>query len=145
MSDNARATKGDVVTIHYTGRLQDGTVFDTSKGKDPLKFKIGEGRIISGIEDAVEGMKPGESRTAELGVADAYGPRRPDLLLNVSRSELPDGMSPSVGDDLAMRTPNGETVPVRVTEVGEESVVLDANHPLAGENLVFEIDLVEIG
>lgn len=141
----AEAKQGDTVKIHYTGTLEDGTVFDTSENRDPLEFTLGEGQVISGFESAVQGMAEGDTKTAEIPSGDAYGPRRDDLILTVAREQLPDDLEPEPGDQLEMRTQDGQAFPVRVTQVGEEQVKLDANHPLAGQDLIFEIELVEVG
>ena len=141
----AEAKQGDTVKIHYTGSLEDGTVFDSSQDRDPLEFTLGEGKVISGFESAVEGMEEGETKTAEIPSDEAYGPRRDDLLLTVARDQLPEDLEPEVGDQLEMRTQDGQAFPVVVTQVGDEQVQLDANHPLAGKDLTFDIELVEIG
>lgn len=140
----AEAKQGDTVRIHYTGTLEDGTVFDTSQNRDPLEFTLGEGKVITGFEEAVEGMEEGEKKTAEIPSDDAYGPRRDDLVLTVAREQLPADLEPDVGDQLEMRTQDGQTFPVVVAEVGDERVQLDANHPLAGKDLTFEIQLVDV-
>lgn len=141
----AEANEGDTVQIHYTGRLEDGTVFDSSEGRDPLTFKLGDGDVIPGFESAVKGMEKGESKTTEIPADEAYGPRRDDLVLNVGRQEIPEGLDPEVGQHLEMQTQDGQKVPVLVTDVDEEKVELDANHPLAGKDLTFEIELVDVG
>lgn len=140
----AQAKEGDKVRIHYTGRLDDGTVFDTSENRDPLEFKVGEGRVIPGFEEAVVGMDEGEEKTAKIPAEQAYGPRRNDLLIAVEREALPEDVDPEVGQQLQMRANDGQTVPVRVADVDEEKVVLDANHPLAGRDLTFDIHLVAV-
>lgn len=140
----AQAKEGDKVRIHYTGRLDDGTVFDTSENRDPLEFKVGEGRVIPGFEEAVVGMDEGEEKTATIPAEQAYGPRRNDLLIAVEREALPEDVDPEVGQQLQMRANDGQTVPVRVADVDEEKVVLDANHPLAGRDLTFDIHLVAV-
>lgn len=139
----AVATQGDTVRIHYTGRLEDGTVFDSSEGRDPLEFVVGTGQVIPGFDRAVDGMALGEEKTVTIPADEAYGPRRNDLLINVGRTEMPSGLSPEVGQRLQMSTPDGQTFQVTIAEAGEETVVLDANHPLAGQDLTFEIQLVE--
>jgi peptidylprolyl isomerase len=139
-----QAKRGDAVKIHYTGRLQDGTVFDSSRGKEPLEFTLGDGRIIPGLEEAVEGMKEGESREADIPSDQAYGPRRDELLVQVERERLPSEIEPEPGLALQMRTPEGNLVPVVITQADEEVVVMDANHPLAGKDLSFELESVEI-
>lgn len=142
----AQAKQGDTVTVHYTGKLTDGTVFDSSKGEDrvPLDFTIGEGKLIPGFEEAVVGMAPEEMKTATIPANEAYGQPSEDKVLKVPRSDLPDGMEPEVNQQLQAQTAEGQTVPVRVAEVAESNVTLDANHPLAGEDLTFELELVEI-
>lgn len=140
----AEASKGSTVKIHYEGRLDDGTVFDSSEGRDPLSFTLGEGRVIPGFEDAVEGMSPGDAKTTTIPADQAYGERRDDLLLSVGRDQLPDDLEPEVGDPLQMRTQDGRVVQVMVARAEEEEVLLDANHPLAGKDLTFEIEVVEV-
>lgn len=141
----AQAKTGDTVHIHYTGRLGDGTVFDSSRDRDPLSFTLGQGQVIPGFEAAVAGMETGESKTAEIASGDAYGPRRPEMEMSVPRTQLPEGMNPEVGQQLQMQTPDGQAIPVRVTGTSEEAIDLDANHPLAGQDLIFDIELVKVG
>jgi peptidylprolyl isomerase len=138
------ASDGNKVRIHYTGRLDDGTVFDSSKGRDPLDFTLGEGRVIPGFEKAVRGMAVGDEKTAVIPAEEAYGAPRDELYLRVPLEQMPDGYEPEVGGQLQMTTADGQPVPVRVKEVEEDAVVLDANHPLAGQQLTFEIELVEV-
>jgi peptidylprolyl isomerase len=140
----AQAADGNQVRIHYTGRLDDGTVFDSSQGRDPLGFTLGEGQVIPGFEAAVRGMSVGESKTAVIPPEKAYGAPSDELYLEVPKAQMPDGFEPEVGGALQMTTPDGRPVPVRVHEVQDEKVILDANHPLAGERLTFDIELVEI-
>jgi peptidylprolyl isomerase len=140
----AEAKKGDSVKIHYTGRLDDGTVFDSSRERDPLEFTLGAGMVIPGFDDAVAGMKVGEEKSTSIPADEAYGPRRDDLLISVPTERLPDDLEPQVGQQLQMQTGDGQTFVAAVTQVGEEEVVLDANHPLAGKDLTFDIELVEI-
>ena len=141
----SQAKDGDTVKVHYTGSLGDGTVFDSSSGSDPLEFTLGEGNVIPGFEKAIQGMAVGDQKTAEIPSDDAYGPRRDELVMEVPRTQLPEGMDPKPGEQLRMQTPDGQAVPVVVAETSEEAVRIDANHPLAGEDLTFEIQLVEIG
>jgi len=140
-----QAKTGDIVKVHYTGRLQDGTVFDTSVGSEPLEFTIGQGQLISGFEQAVIGMKVGESKTVTIPVDQAYGPRRDDMILVVEQDQLPEDLDPRVGMQLQMNQGDGEIMIVTITEVSETTVTIDANHPLAGQDLTFEIELVGIG
>ncbi len=139
-----QAKDGDTVKVHYTGKLKDGTVFDTSIDRDPLQFTIGEGEIIPGFEEAIIGMSPGESRIAEVPADKAYGPHYEEMVLEVDRDEFPEHLEPEVGQQLQVRPADGRAIPVLVTDVSESSVTLDANHPLAREDLTFDILLVEI-
>lgn len=140
----AAAKQGDTVHVHYTGRLEDGTVFDSSEGKDPLAFVLGTGHVIPGFEQAVEGMSPGEQVSTKVDPEDAYGPRSDELVLDVPSENFPGSDDPSVGQRFEMSTPDGQRLPVTVTEVGDESVKIDANHPLAGRELEFDLELVKI-
>jgi len=141
----AKAKEGDTVRVHYTGKLEDGTVFDTSQDREPLSFTIGEQRVIPGFEEAVMGMEPGDSKTEELTPEKAYGEHREDMVMELERDQLPDNVDPKVGQQLQLRMQNGQEVPVVITELAEEAVTIDANHPLAGKSLVFEIELIGIG
>jgi peptidylprolyl isomerase len=141
----AQAKKGDSVKIHYTGRLEDGTVFDTSRERDPLEFTLGTGMVIPGFDEAVEGMAVGDEKTAEVPSEEAYGPRRDDLMISVPPDQFPDDLDPEVGQQLQMQTGDGQTFVASVAQVEDDAVVLDANHPLAGKDLTFDIELVEIG
>ncbi len=140
----AQARQGDTVHIHYTGRLMDGTMFDSSRDRDPLEITLGQGTVIPGFEKAVEGMSVGDQKTARIPVDEAYGPRRDELVMEVPRDRLPDGLDPQPGQQLRMQTPDGQAVPVIVAEAGERSIRIDANHPLAGEDLEFDLLLVKI-
>jgi peptidylprolyl isomerase len=140
----AQAKDGDSVEVNYTGKLADGTVFDTSTGRDPLKFKLGGGQMIPGFEKAVLGMKVGEKKTITIPAAEAYGPRRDDLFIEVPRSQLPDTMAPQVGQHLQSTAQDGTIVVVTITKVSDTTVTVDANHPLAGKDLTFEIELSKI-
>lgn len=137
------ATVGDTVRVHYTGTLTDGTVFDSSRGRDPLEFTLGGGRVIPGFEQAITGMKVGEARTVTIPAADAYGPRRDDLVMAVERTRLPATLAPEVGQQLQLGSA-GQRFVVTVREVADDHVVLDGNHPLAGEDLTFALELVEV-
>jgi len=140
----ATAKRGDTVRVHYTGRLDDGTVFDSSREREPLEFTVGGGQVITGFERAVEGMEVGEARETRIEADDAYGERRDDLVLDLPKEQVPEGMEIEPGMRLELRQPDGQAVPVTVAEVNEESVTLDGNHPLAGWALTFELELVEI-
>jgi FKBP-type peptidyl-prolyl cis-trans isomerase 2 len=138
------AKKGDTVRVEYTGKLADGTVFDSSEGRLPLEFKLGEGQVIPGFEQAVEGMAEGESRTASVGPDEAYGQADPRLQVAVPKNDFPDSIDPEVGQQLQIRQPDGSSIPVAVVGVSDEAVTLDANHPLAGKELTFDLKLVEV-
>lgn len=140
----AQAKSGDTVRVHYTGKLEDGTVFDSSRNRDPLEFTIGAGQVIRGFEQAVAGMEPGESKAAELAPEEAYGPHRKEMVAVVQRTDLPPDLDPAVGQQLAVKQQDGREFHVRVTETSETTVTIDANHALAGKTLVFELELVEV-
>lgn len=141
----AQVKQGDTVKVHYTGKLSDGTVFDSSSGRDPLEFTMGEGRVIQGFENAVEGMSPGDSKTVNIPADQAYGPHDDKMMVTIDKNELPEDLKPKVGEQLQMRHPSGQVVMVTVADVSDCSITLDANHPLAGKDLTFDIQLVEIG
>jgi peptidylprolyl isomerase len=140
----AKAKNGDTVKVHYTGKLEDDTVFGTSTDSEPLEFEIGAGQIIKGFEQAVVGMKAGETKTEIIEADNAYGPSRKEMVLAVERSQLPEDIDPKVGDQLQINQQENQPVQVTVTEVTDEKITLDANHPLAGKDLTFDIELVEI-
>jgi peptidylprolyl isomerase len=142
----SKVKDGDTVKVHYTGTLtEEGTVFDSSEDREPLEFTLGEGKLIPGFEKAVVGMEEGDETTVEIESGDAYGQRREDLELEVAKSDLPDNIDPEVGMQLQMQQQeNGQAIPVQITAVEDEFVKLDANHPLAGKDLTFDIELVEI-
>ena len=139
-----QAKSGDAVKVHYKGSLEDGTAFDSSEGSDPIEFTIGDGHVVPGFEAAIVGMSVGDIKTATITCEDAYGERREDLLFPVGREEVPPGLEAEVGDVLSVGLANGESVPMQVTAMGEDTLTLDANHPLAGKSLVFELSLVGI-
>lgn len=141
----SEAKKGDKVKVHYTGKLTDGSVFDTSQDREPLEFEIGAGMMIAGFDQAVTGMKVGDKKTAELSADEAYGQKNDEMVVEVPKAQLPEDLKPEVGQQLGMQQPNGQNIPVVVTKVEEETIEIDANHPLAGKDLVFDIELVEIG
>ncbi|NLX11780.1 MAG: peptidylprolyl isomerase [Chloroflexi bacterium] len=140
----AQAQKGDSVKVHYTGKLNDGTVFDSSSQREPLEFTLGEGQVIPGFENAVLGMESGESKTVTIPADQAYGQRRPDLLIEVEREQFPPHIEPEPGQQLQVQQSNGQMLVVVVSEVNTDSVTLDANHPLAGHDLTFDIQLVGV-
>jgi len=139
-----QAKNGDKVKIHYTGRLQDGTVFDSSSDREPLQFSIGSGQVIPGFEEAVAGMKVGEKKTTLIPCAKAYGERNPSMVMVVDRKHVPPDIDPEVGQRLQVGSPSGELIAVTIIEVNNENITLDANPPLAGEDLTFDLELVEI-
>ncbi|MBN1898028.1 MAG: peptidylprolyl isomerase [Spirochaetes bacterium] len=140
----SKAKKGDKVKVHYTGKFNDGTVFDSSKDKEPLQFIIGDGTIIPGFEKAVSGMEINESKTITIVKDEAYGPHRDDMVATVERERLPKDINIKVGQQLQIPQENGRAIIVRITDIKKDKVTLDANHPLAGKDLVFDIQLVEI-
>jgi peptidylprolyl isomerase len=140
----AQVKAGDIVKVHYTGKLEDGRVFDTSTGRDPLEFSVGAGDVIEGFDQAVVGMSPGETKTATIPANEAYGPHREEMIIEVDRERFPSDFRPEIGRRLEMRRPDGDVMRFVVTDVSESTVTLDANHPLAGEDLTFDIELVEI-
>jgi peptidylprolyl isomerase len=138
------AKPGDTVAVHYTGKLTDGSVFDTSADRDPIQFVLGQRRVIPGFDQAITGMSPGEKKTAEIPAEDAYGPRRQELIVEFSREKIPPDISAEVGQELQVQTSAGEAIPAVVVETSDTAVTLDANHPLAGKDLTFDIELVEL-
>ena len=136
---------GDTVAIHYTGTLKDGTTFDSSDGREPLKFEVGSGQIIPGLDVALPGMSVGEKKTVEIDCRDAYGPINPGMRQAIPREGIPDEIPLELGAQLQMQTPEGQAIPVTVVELSDSEVTLDANHPLAGKDLTFAIELVSIG
>ena len=141
----ADAKVGDTVHIHYTGRLDDGSVFDASEGRDPIAFTLGTGQVIPGFDRAVVGMRVGEQKTVRIPVEEAYGAARAELRFFFPRERLPEGMDPPLGTRLNMTSDDGQPVSVTVVERDDDGITVDANHPLAGEALTFELELVSIG
>ena len=135
---------GQKVKIHYTGTLDDGSQFDSSAGRDPLKFEMGAGMVIPGFEKGVQGMVVGEKKTVHIPSEEAYGERREEMVMEFERVSLPEGMTPEVGMGLQLQGPEGQPIPAWITAVGEEAITIDANHKLAGQALNFELELVEI-
>jgi len=139
-----QAKRGDRVKVHYKGCLEDGTIFDTSVAKKPLEFSIGQNVALPALERAVIGMKEGETKKVTISPEEAYGPHRADLVVTVERSMLASDANPRLGMRLKVGSPDGQFAEVTVTDVSENRVTLDANHPFAGEQLTFDIKLVEI-
>ena len=135
---------GDKVRVHYHGKLSDGSTFDSSEGRDPLEFEVGSGSVIVGFDIGVTGMQVGQKKTVSIPVEDAYGPKQDDMIMEFSRDRFPEDMVPEIGMQLNMSNGAGQNFPVVIREVEETTVLLDANHPLAGEELVFDLELIEI-
>ena len=135
---------GDKVRIHYTGTLQDGSVFDSSEGRDPLEFTVGSGQIIPGLDAQLPGMAVGEAKTVTVPPEQAYGEVNAEARQSVPRAQVPENVPLELGTMLELRTPEGQTMPVQVVEVTDAEVTLDANHPLAGKELTFAFEVVEI-
>ncbi|MFC5585536.1 peptidylprolyl isomerase [Nitratireductor kimnyeongensis] len=140
----SQVKSGDVVRIHYTGKLADGTQFDSSAGREPLEFKVGSGQIIPGLDRQIQGMKQGESGTLNIPAAEAYGARDENQVQAVPRSALPTEMDVQVGSNLQATTQEGNQISLTVVGVGDDEITVDANHPLAGHDLIFDIEVIEI-
>ena len=140
----AQVKNGDTVRVHYTGKFDDGTLFDSSHEREPLEFTIGREQVIPGFEKAVIGMSPGESRNTTVPTDQAYGECREDMILEIDRDTFPKKIDPEIGHHLHLNQSNGETIIVTVIDVSESCVTLDANHPLAGKNLTYDIELLKI-
>ncbi len=139
-----QAKKGDKVKVHYTGKLTNGEQFDSSKGREPLEFTVGAGQMIKGFDDAMPGMKVGEKKTINILPADAYGEKDEHAIIEFPKENIPKDMKLETGMQLQLRNENGQPFPVTVAEIKDDVVVLDANHSLAGKELVFDIELMEI-
>jgi peptidylprolyl isomerase len=140
----SEAKSGDKVKVHYHGKLTTGETFDSSEGRAPLEFEVGSGMVIKGFDEGVAGMKVGEKKTINIPVEEAYGPKNPEMLVEMPKDRFPSEMEIQEGMPLMMSDGSGQNFQVVVTEIREDSVVLDANHPLAGQDLIFDIELVEI-
>jgi FKBP-type peptidyl-prolyl cis-trans isomerase 2 len=135
---------GDTIKIHYHGRLADGTTFDSSAGRSPLEFTVGSGAVIKGFDDGVQGMAVGDKKTIEIPFLHAYGPEDPTMIIEFPVDKLPEDLKPEVGMQLNMNNAEGQQFQVVVTEINDQNIVLNANHPLAGKDLIFDLELVEI-
>lgn len=140
----AQVKSGDTIKVHYHGKLTSGETFDSSAGREPLEFKVGSGMVIKGFDDGVTGMSVGEKKTIQIPVEEAYGPKNPEMIIPMPKERFPEGMEIEVGMPLGMSDQNGQQFNVVVTEIQEEVVLLDANHPLAGQDLIFDLELMEI-
>ena len=140
----AKAKNGDTVKVHYNGKLDTGFLFDTSEGSDPLQFEIGSGNLISGFEEALIGMSPGEKKTVHIPPEKGYGLYRDDRVIKIDKKDLPEDIVPAEGMTLEICASNGVMVPVQITEIEGSTITLDANHPLSEQTLIFEIELLEI-
>lgn len=141
----ATAKSGDPVTINYTGKLENGAVFDSTEDREPLRFVLGQEGVISALQEGIVGMNPGDAKTIEIPAGAAFGPRLEELILKTERSRFPEGVEPQVGQQFQVNRSDGSPMPVTVVEVEEETVTLDANHPLAGEALTYTVSLVSVG
>lgn len=139
-----QAKHGDTVRIHYTGRLTDGTQFDSSDGREPLEFQLGSGQIIQGLDEQVQGMSVGDKQTVTIPADGAYGPHRPEGVQSVPRTQIPEGVDTSVGARLQATGSDGRAMTLTVVDTSDDAITVDANHPLAGKDLVFDVELVEV-
>lgn len=140
----SKVKDGDTVKVHYTGKLEDGTVFDSSKEGEPLELTIGAGNVIEGFEKGVIGMERGSSKTVTIPPEEAYGSMNEELVAKVKKENFPENISPAIGEQLQLKQQDGNIVNVTITEIRGDTVTLDANHPLSGKTLIFDIELVEI-
>lgn len=139
-----KVKSGDKVKVHYHGRLTDGQTFDKSEGREPLEFEVGSGMVIKGFDDGVTGMSVGDKKTINIPFNEAYGPKNPDMIIDMPKDRFPKDIELEIGMPLAMSDGQGQQFEVIVTQLKEESVMLDANHPLAGQDLIFDLELIEI-
>ncbi|MBL7748449.1 MAG: peptidylprolyl isomerase [Chitinophagaceae bacterium] len=140
----AQVKSGDTIKVHYHGKLTSGETFDSSAGREPLEFEVGSGMVIKGFDEGVTGMTVGEKKTINIPFNEAYGPRNPEMIIEMPKDRFPKDMEIAVGMPLGMSDQNGQQFQVTIVEIKEEAVMLDANHPLAGQDLIFDLELVEI-
>ena len=138
------ADNGNTVKVHYTGKLEDGTVFDSSEGRDPLEVKLGTNAIIPGFEKGLMGMEVGDKKTITIPSEEGYGPRRDELIMEVDKSAFPENITPEVGLQLQMQREDGQNLPVTIAKIEDEKITLDANFPLAGKTLIFDVEMMEV-
>lgn len=138
-----KVQKDDVIRVHYTGKLEDGTEFDSSKGKNPIEFKVGQGSLIPGFENGVIGMEQGETKTVSIPPDEAYGKRQDELVAQINKTEFPSDITPKEGMQLQLKSKDGQTIPVMIVNINDDIVTLDANPPLAGKTLIFDLEMVE--
>lgn len=139
-----KAKEGDTVKVHYTGKLANGEVFDSSEGRQPLEFTIGNGSLIPGFEKGVVGMDVGDTKTIKISPEEGYGERRDELVVEVNKNDFPDTVTPALGQRLQIRQQGSDPIVVTITELKEETVTLDANHPLAGYTLFFDVEMLAV-
>ncbi len=139
-----QVTKGDTVKVHYHGKLTDGTTFDSSEGRQPLEFEVGSGRVIKGFDDGVKEMSVGEKKTVSIPADDAYGQKQEEMIIPFERKNFPPDINPEIGMTLNMHSEDGNELPVVITDISDDTITLDANHPLAGQDLIFDIEVVDI-
>ena len=135
---------GDTVKVHYHGKLTDGTTFDSSEGRQPLEFEVGSGRVIKGFDEGVKGMSTGDKKTVSIPADDAYGSKQEEMIIPFERKNFPPDIAPEIGMTLNMHSEDGNELPVVITEISDDTITLDANHPLAGQDLIFDIEVVDI-
>lgn len=140
----AQVKSGDTIKVHYHGKLTNGETFDSSAGREPLEFEVGSGMVIPGFDEGVTGMEVGEKKTIQIPADEAYGPRNPEAIIEMPKDRFPPEMTPEVGMPLMMSDQQGQQFQVTIAEIKDDTVLLDANHPLAGQDLTFDLELVEI-
>jgi peptidylprolyl isomerase len=138
------AEAGSKVKVHYTGTFDDGEVFDSSRETNPLEFELGSGQVIPGFDQAIQGMEVGETKKVRIPEADAYGPYNPEMVFTTESSQFEEGISPQVGQQFQAQSPDGQDMMLVVKEVSEAGVIMDANHPMAGKDLNFDLELMEL-
>jgi len=139
------AVDGNTVKVHYKGKLEDGSVFDSSEGRDPLEVKLGTNAIIPGFEKGLMGMEVGDKKTITIPSEEGYGPRRDELIMELNKSDFPENITPEVGLQLQMQREDGQNLPVTIIDIKDEKITLDANFPLAGKTLIFDVEMMEVG